>query len=144
METVEERSAIECDGVSVVAARDGGRELGSIARDESRIEPKLFGSGDRLVCAEVFAQGIERLGQRARTSFVVGIRPEQREDFFAGHSALTGAREKREDRNPTRLRHRACQRISVVSTNGEAAQRLNANHVRIPKTPTTGRGRKSR
>jgi len=70
------------------------------------------------------------LGERARTALIVGVRPEQGEQFLSGDPTLPGSSEQREDRHTSGLRRGSGDRLAVAVADGQTTERTNANHVR--------------
>jgi hypothetical protein len=93
VESVEERAVVEIHGALVFAAREGGRKLRDVARGERRIQPQILRADYGFFHAEIAAQRIERLRQRARTALVVGVGPQEAQQLFARDAPLAGARE---------------------------------------------------
>ena len=83
MEAIEERSRIDRRRTGVVTASDRRRELADVAADERRVESQLLRSDDRVFRDEILSERVERLRERARSPFGVGVRPEEREHLVA-------------------------------------------------------------
>ena len=121
VKTVQERTAVERGSARIIPARHRRREFEDVGRDQRGIEAKLLGADDEIFVAQVLAKSVERLSQSAWAALVVGVGPEEAEDPFAAHAALTSASQQGEDGEAARLSRCPGERLSIDVSNGEAA-----------------------
>ncbi len=79
----------------------------------SRLSLRSFVADERVIGAEVSAQRVDRLVERAAGALFGLVRPEKREDLFARHARPAGAREQCEHRETSRLRRGPSDHIPV-------------------------------
>ena len=126
-ESVEKRRGVQRDGVRRVTAREGGVERFGVAPENLAVEAKVLRSDECIIAPEIAAQRVEGLRDDAPTLFLVGVRPEEREQFAARRAALTAARDDRENREPAWLRRRAGER-SIRAMHGETPKGEKSQH----------------
>ena len=132
-EPLEKGSGVQRDCPLQVARVAELLELRDVALDDSGVESQLAAATDRVRRAEVAAKHVDRLAQDGASAFLIGVRPQKREQPLSRHTAPSGARQHREDCLPTRLRSGTGNRTSIL-LDREPTQRTNPEHRFLPRT----------
>ncbi len=128
MKAVEKGSGVHTGRLFPLSSAGRGREVSYVAPQNIRVEPEILAAEDHLLIPEVLSQGIDRLAQPPAPPLLVRVRPEERQQLFAGEPPVAGACQHGEQRKPARLGRGTGQRLAL-SRDGEPTEGLEIQQV---------------
>ena len=76
MNAIEERPRVKCDGTLIITALERLQKTLDVAANDGGIEAQFAGTGDEFLLADIPAERVEGLFERAARPLLLALRPE--------------------------------------------------------------------
>src|SRR5688500_16843993 len=138
MKPIQKRPDVNRDSVREPSLPEGIRELAYVDADPPRIEPKVFGSLNRVLVSEVAAKRIQRVREVPTGALLLNVWPEDSDQTVTTNPRIVGAGKQSEQGESPRLAGGACYR-RAVACNRECTECLEAEHERESEGTAAGK-----
>src|ERR1700694_2705135 len=115
MHGVEEGARVEGHTALQLTACEGCFEFGDVTLDERRVQAEVGRAEEEILGAQLVPQGRQDLGETMPGALRSALRPEEREEPVAAHTALPPRRKHGQQRQLAALRSRPRDRTALAS-----------------------------